>query len=46
MIVGKKFITLKCLARVFFLKSFFEKNIFLKKYFIGNEGLYSIGKGM
>ena len=46
MIVGKKFITLKCLARVFFLKSFFEKNIYFLKYFVGNEGLYSIGKGM
>jgi len=41
MIVGIRSLTLKCLARVFSLKSF------LTPYnFVGNEGLYNVGKGM
>ena len=43
MIVGIQSLTLKCLARVFSLKSFLEKNPY---NFVGNEGLYMIGKGM
>ena len=44
-IVGIQSLTLKCLARVLSLKSFLEKLLVLT-IFIGNEGLYSIGKGM
>ena len=48
MIVGKQSLTLKCLDRVFSLKNFFGKTpfIFIFYNFVGNEGLYSIGKGM
>ena len=43
MIVSLQYLTLKCIARVFFLKSSLEK---LLNNFVGNVGLYSVGKRM
>ena len=43
MIVGLQSLTLKCIAKVFSLKSSFGKTPY---NFVGNVGLYSVGKGM
>ena len=43
MIVGLQSLTLKCIAKVFSLKSSFGKTPY---NFLGNVGLYSVGKGI
>ena len=43
--MGKQSLTLKCLARVFSLKSFSEYSMFFL-HFVSNEGLYSVCKEM
>ena len=43
MIVGSQSLTLKCIVRVFSLKSSLKRT---PSNFMGNVGLYNVGKGM